>query len=166
MPQIFFNCYLQSINYFCIECSNICIQISPNLLTIVSSEILIDPREGKLSGQGGHEADIHLVGVEGGLVSVLVPDQEHPQSLPFLYYHNLQSRPHTFPLRHVQGVKEEGVHIRISPRLCLHGKAGGQADAQQEGHDLVQHHYGRDLKEGVDSVDTGCPTILFTLLFC
>ena len=54
-----------------------------SLLTIISCEVLIDPRKGELSSEGSHETDIHLVGVEGGLVGVLVPDQEGLQSLPF-----------------------------------------------------------------------------------
>ena len=44
-----------------------------NILTVVAGDVFVDPGEANLSGQSCHEANIHIVGVEGGLLCVLVP---------------------------------------------------------------------------------------------
>ena len=44
-----------------------------NILTVVAGDVFVDPGEANLSGQSCHEANIHVVGVEGGLLGVLVP---------------------------------------------------------------------------------------------
>ena len=44
-----------------------------NILTVVAGDVFVDPGEANLSGQGCHEANINIVGVEGGLLCVLVP---------------------------------------------------------------------------------------------
>ena len=44
-----------------------------NILTVVAGDVFVDPGESNLSGQCCHEADINIVGVEGGLLRVLVP---------------------------------------------------------------------------------------------
>ena len=40
----------------------------------------------------------------------------------------------------VEGVKQEGVHLRVTPAGGVHGQARGQGDAEEEGDALVQHH--------------------------
>ena len=57
---------LKTINY-----PNVGIDMG-NILTVVAGDVFVDPGEANLSGQSCHEADINIVGVEGGLDSVLV----------------------------------------------------------------------------------------------
>ena len=40
----------------------------------------------------------------------------------------------------VEGVKQEGVHLRVTPAGGVHGQARGQGDAEEEREASVQHH--------------------------
>ena len=44
------------------------------MLTVIASVVFINPGEGQFGPEDCHEADIHLICVEGGLLGVLVPD--------------------------------------------------------------------------------------------
>ena len=43
------------------------------MLTVIASIVFINPGEGQFGSNDGHQADVHLVRVEGGLLGVLVP---------------------------------------------------------------------------------------------
>ena len=104
-----------------------------NVLTVVAGDVFVDPGESNLGGQSCHEANIHIVGVEGGLLCVLVPRiQSQVRGEARKTVSILHCVAQALPVSHVEGIHKERVDVGVSTNGYFKGISEVEAEENNE----------------------------------